>query len=161
MSPVIPLLTVFLSGLFGLLVAYVSNRMSAGKDTSQHNRQKATDHYEEIKSLYAEHLSTLHLITTHTVNHLDETPLLSAFSSQDSKLALLSTPAVIAQSDLMVDLLQRWAKEYNAGYPPGMTIAHGGENRKAAADLSKEIDQERAKLIEVMRAHLDTLRASI
>lgn len=88
MSPVIPLLTVFLSGLFGFLVAVVSSRMSAGKDSSQHDRQKANDHYEEVKSLYAEHLSTLHLITTHTVNHMDEIPLLSAFSSQDAKLSL-------------------------------------------------------------------------
>lgn len=116
MSPWLSVLTVFLSGVFGLLVAIVSNRMVSSRDVIQHSRERAKAHYEEIKSLYAEHLSTLHLITTHTVNHMDETPLLGAFSDQDSKLALLSTPEVITQSDLIVDLLQRWASEYNAGY---------------------------------------------
>lgn len=160
-NPMFQLLTIFLSGVFGLLVAVVSNWMVSSKESRQHKREKAQAHYEEVKALYSEHLATLHSITTHTTHHLNEAPLMIEYASQDAKLALLSVPSVIEQADLLIAIIQRWAQEYVAGNPKGMIIGHGKEHRKAADELSDEIIRERAKLIEVMRAHMDALRASI
>jgi len=163
LSTYLSLITVFVSGLFALAVAVVAAWLSSFRDTSSYARDRAREHFDAIKAVYANHLAHLEKSMRYTERLGDYTEL-DDLAIVNAQLLLSGSPDVIEQSERCSDLLYRWSTEFRRGSPKklgdsGLSMVASGdsEHRAEAKALRPKLDAELTKLLKLMKEHLQSI----
>ena len=163
------LLTVFMSGLFGLLVAVVTAKLGSSKEATAHERKTNRDSYEEIRSAYVGYIASLEKLLHATVHSAEIPTLWTDLASTSALVALVGKPAVIDQSVRMGNMYQAWTRRSgflpNTGgsstLPAFPSLVPAEEFPLEDEALRELVLEEYAKLQDAMRKHLTELRARL
>ncbi len=166
MSDYLPLITVFVSGLFGLAVAAATVYLTNAGDNRKYRRDLTQKRYDAAESLYVDVLAILEAAIRETQQLQDCQEMTAAFPRLNARLRLSSTLDIVTQYELAGDLLYHWSSEFKRG--PTKRIGDVGviefsANTAAHAEKAKEVfptlSAEIVKLAEMMTAHLKSIGA--
>jgi hypothetical protein len=161
MSDYLSFITVFVSGLFALVVALVTTYLANANDRQKHSRDVKRKRYDDTESLYVDVLATLETAIRETQHLQTSEETTAAFPRLNARLLLTSTPDIINQYETAGSLLYQWSSEYKRG--PNQRIGEIGittvsSGTLAHADKAKELypklNAEVVKLAELMKDHL-------
>lgn len=165
MNGYLSLITVFLSGLFGLIVVIVTSHLTNRKDVKTQRREIAHDAYEETKSIYIDSLACLEKCLRHVLGAVSFSSLEQELSVINAKLQLIAPDKIIAQNNKISDLIYAWSTEYRRGQPKpiGETGAvliscHDRPHKEKANELYPQMMNACIDLANLMREHLIRLR---
>lgn len=154
------MITVFVSGLFALAVAFVTSRLANSRDSGNFARELARQRSDAVRTVYANYLAYLEKCMRWTERRADYSELddLVVVSAQ---VLLSGSPAVIEQTEYCGNLLYQWSTEYRRGAPKqigdtGLSMIAGGdsEHTQKARELRPKLDSEVTKLLNLMKSHL-------
>ena len=164
MNAYLSLITVVVSGAFGLLVAVVTTWMTSYRESRKYVRDRARERFETIKSLYAKYLALLEKGIRCTEELGDYSELTNDLSLLNAQMLLTASKEVGAQSEACGDLLYHWSTEYRRGSPKklgdiGVSIVASGDSEhfQKAKELRPKLMAELTKLIDLMKVHLRSI----
>jgi hypothetical protein len=160
----LPLITVFVSGAFGLLVAIVTIWMTTQRESRNYTRDRARQRFEDSKSLYANYFAQLEKCIRCTEQRGDVSSLTDALPLLNAQLNLTASKEVVSQTHICSELLYEWSTEYRRGSPKqvgdtNVAIFSSGDSEHCAKakELRPRLMNELTKLIDLMKSHLESI----
>ena len=164
MEPYTPLITVFVSGLFGLVVALTTTVLANRTDARTHRRSRKVKRYEDMESLYIDMIASFEKCIRYTQQLNDYSELTEELPRLNARLQLASTKSIIDQAKVASDLLFGWSSEYRQGAPKkigdtGMAIIGSPDfpHQDRAKALFPNVCEEIIKLTDLMKDHLKSM----
>jgi hypothetical protein len=164
MEEYLPLVTIFVSGLFGLVVAAVTSVLSNRREASGYLRTRRRERYERTLALYVDIIANLERCIRVTERIREYSVIVEELPKLNAQLRLLSTEAINQQSDKVGDLMYQWSSEYRKGMPKpisdtgmAMMSSHDGPHLEKAKELFPGLSDEIQKLISLMRSHIESI----
>ena len=146
MDYLLPLLTVFLSGLFGLLVAIVTWTLANRKDKSKFNQELLYRDYKDKESFYVSILANLDKTIRFTEARKDYSELFDEMTSNSAKTNLYGTVSINDKLVEVSEKLYEWSTEYKRGLPDkigntslSMVSTEHGKHIEKAGQLYPEL----------------------
>lgn len=168
MNEYLPLLTVFLSGLFGLAVAVVTSLIANRKDIRAQRREAAREAYEEAKSTYTDSLACLEKCLREVFGSASFLSLQQELAISSAKIQLIAPDNIIAQNHKVSDLMYAWSVEYSRGQPKPigetgtvLISSHDRPHQEKAKEFYQQLMEACTDLANLMRDHLSQLRESV
>lgn len=161
------LVTVLVSGLFGLLVAWVTGRMAHRREVALSSRLIARDRIDLKRNVFSRQLSVLEK-SIRLTNRLENYSVLDEeLSFVNAQLLLIGNMTIVTQSERVGDLLYEWSTEVRKGSPlrgPDSTIAVFNPMQKThqvnATEIFPKLNQAILELAALMRTELETDQAT-
>lgn len=163
-----PLITVFISGLFGLLVAILTWMMANRREKRKFKQDFAIKDLRAKEDLYVAVLASLDKAIRKTEsaeefeNHLEEFSLISA------KVNLLSTEIINEKLTAASNNLFRWTTEYKQSHPKKIPNTNFGyitnldsDHRKRANEIYPELMDSMVDLVNEIKKELNRIRKEI
>jgi hypothetical protein len=158
----INLLTVFLSGLFGLAVAVVTFSLSTRRERTQQRRTADRVRFEKIEALYIDTIAGLEKLMRYTERMMDYSTAFDEMAHVNARLKLSAPPKILEQTDVISDLMYAWSTEYRRGQPQrmggdlpfSMISSDQAPHREKAKELFPQLSQAVLSLVELMKNHL-------
>jgi len=122
MNEILPLITVFLSGLFGLLVAIVTWTLAIRKDKSKFNQELLYRYYKDKENFYVSILANLDKTIRFTKARKDYSELFDELTKNSAKTNLYGTKAINDKLLEVSEKLFEWSTEYKRGFVPYLSI---------------------------------------
>ena len=122
MNDILPLITVFLSGLFGLLVAIVTWTLAIRKDNSKFNQELLYRYYKDKENFYVSILANLDKTIRFTKARKDYSELFDELTKNSAKTNLYGTKAINDKLLEVSEKLFEWSTEYKRGFVPYLSI---------------------------------------
>ncbi len=156
------LITVIVSGFFGLLVASVSSCLTQGREFKIIKERNFKERIKYVERVYVDTLSAVHIVTQRAHTRDTDFPRIQA------QLLLISTKEIVEQFIRVGEALENWATEYNKSQPKTVgessySIIQSGdsEHRKKADELYRVFHPEMKKFETLLRNHLDEMFKSV
>ncbi len=112
-----PILTVFLSGLFGLLVAVVTWNLASKREREKFKQDLALREFKEKEELYISILSSLDKTVRFTKIGNDYVNLYNDFTFITAKSQLLATESINIKVSEISEILYAWSSKYKQSLP--------------------------------------------
>jgi hypothetical protein len=164
MKPYMPLITVFVSGLFGLIVALTTTALANRTDARTHRRSRKVKRYEDLELLYIDVVAGFEKCIRYTQQLNDYSELTEELPRLNARLQLASTKLINDQAKIVSDLLFGWSSEYRQGAPKkigdtGMAIVGSPDfpHQDRAKALFPPLCEEIVKLTNLMKDHLKSI----
>jgi hypothetical protein len=168
MKDYLPLVTVFLSGVFGLAVAIVTSILANRKDVRARQRQAAQETYEEFKAVYSGSLVCLEKCLRSVKDRADFPALQEELAAANARLQLIASDEVIEQNHKVGDLIFAWSTEFRQGEPKrssgaGYSIISSQDtpHQEKAKELYPQLMKACNELAKLMREHLTSVRKRV
>jgi hypothetical protein len=167
MKHYVPLVTVFVSGLFGLAVAVVTLLLASRKEEAARRRQAAREAYEELKVVYADALACLEKCIREVSGQGTFPGLQESLAINSARVALVAPEDIVAQSHRVSDLVHEWSVEYRRGQPKPIgpkelnaTLISSTDtrHREKASELYPQLMAACTDFANLMRSHLEKVR---
>lgn len=162
MNEYMPLVTVFVSGFFGLVVALATTYVAHLIENRRHVRDSRRRRRDEIEALYVDTLATLEKAMRETTKLDDYSESLEAFPRVNARLMLTSTPEIIDQYAIVGHCLYEWSTEYRKGSPKrindtGAALVSSDmlPHSDKAKDLYPKLNAAVVELSQLMTAHIN------
>ena len=163
-----PMLTVFLSGLFGLLVAIVTWRLASQREKEKFKQELAYREFKEMEDLYASLLSTADMIVRFTKAGKDYAELFNDLTLVMAKSQLLASNTVNDKFSELSEIIYEWSTEYRNSLPEkigdtnfGIASTKGVKHREKADELFPELKKIIGDLVEIIKEELTDLKKAI
>lgn len=167
-SSLIPLITVFISGVFGLIVAIVTWKLANHRENRKFKYEQNILDYKEKKDLYVRLLATLD--KSIRITRRDEN-----FSNQHEELSLISAQIRILGSERInnklyevSDLLFEWSTEYKRGLPKKlgntdlrMISTQDSPHIKKAEELYPSLAKQMVELAKLIEKELNDIKKKL
>lgn len=168
LSSLISLITVFISGVFGLVVAIVTWKLANHRENRKFRYDQNISDYKEKKELYVRLLATLD--KTIRIIKRDED-----FSNQHEELSLISAQIRILGSESIndklyeiSDLLFEWSTEYKRGLPKKlgntdfrMISTQDSPHIKKASEIYPSLSNEMVELAKLIEKELNDIKKKL
>jgi hypothetical protein len=165
MGEYLTLITVMVSGLFGLLVAVATSILANRREVITHRRHNAKETYEEVKATYCDSLASLEKCIRYITRDSEFPNLEAELASSSAMLQLIATEPILEQNVKVSDLMHAWSTEFIRGEPKKfagsntVTISSQDKpHRERAKALYPELTNACTDLANLMRDHLASLR---
>lgn len=153
MNDYLPLITVFLSGLFGILVAVVTFLLADRKDVRAQRQEAAHKSYEEAKSTYTDSLACIEKCLRDVFGTASFPLLEEELAISSARLQLIAPDNIIAQNNEVSELMNTWQSEHRQSQSTSI-----GETSKVVNDNYTRLMGACTALANLMRDHLSRLR---
>ena len=167
MDAYLQLTTVFLSGIFGLLVAVVTTALTGYRESRSQKRTVVLEQRTQLEKLYTEHIAVLEKAIRYTESSLPFSELYDDLALINARMRLFASPEVITASEEASDLLHQWSRAYRAGMPKpigdsGTAIISSNDSKHIdqAKELFPKLHDQLNAMIEKMKSHIDGVRAA-
>jgi hypothetical protein len=164
MQSFLPLITVFVSGLFGLVVALATTTLANLSDARSHSRIRKVKRYEDMESLYIDVIANFEKCIRYTQRSDDYLALTEEMPRMNARLQLASIKPINDQARVASDLLFEWSREYRGGAPKkidgtGLSIIGSPDfpHQERAKALFPPLCEEIIKLTKLMKEHLKSI----
>lgn len=162
------ILTVFISGLFGLIVAIVTIELVDRRENRKFKKEMALRDYKEHEELYISILSSLDKIVKYTHTGKEYEELFEELTYISAKSQLLAAKKVNEVFSEVSEILYVWTTEYKESLP----IKIGGSNRglitnlenkhkEKADEIYPELIKSINELVRVIKIELINLKDTI
>ena len=157
-------ITVFLSGLFGLAVAVVTFWLSAQREKQSAQRTAQKERYAKIENLYVDKIALLEKLIRNVEAGNGADGLVDDLCRLNARLELTAPQQILDQSEKLSELVQAWSSEHFQGMPQragnsGMAFISSGQtpHREKASAIYPEVIKETLHLIKLMKSHLQEI----
>ena len=164
----VPVLTVTLSGIFGLLVAIATWQLSLRREREKFRQDLKLQDFKRIEDLYTNTISQYERSIRYTSAGLDFKELYNEMALNAGKAQLLAEEKVRKQMDVVSDALYEWSSAYNKGAPTkvgdtglAMVSTEHFKHRDRAKELLTNALDEIVDLTSLMKDHLKKLKSEI
>ncbi|MEQ8909391.1 MAG: hypothetical protein RIC95_09375 [Vicingaceae bacterium] len=164
----IPILTVFISGLFGLIVAIVTWKLASRKEKEKFKQEVALRDYKDREELYISMLSTLDMIVRYTKRGKDYSELFTKLTYTVAKAEILAPGSINAKFHEVSEIIYSWSSEYKQSLPStigdsGFGIASSQDeiHRERADKLFPELTTSINELVKIIKTELEKMKAEI
>lgn len=161
MKDIIPLITVFVSGLFGLLVALLTWKLANQRERRKFQIELRLREHKEREELYVSILANLDKVIRITKSGQDYSTLLTELSLNSARANILASEKINEQLGLVSDKLYVWSTEFRKGLPTkigesgfGMISNKDFEHQDKAKDLYPELITQINKLVTDIKTEL-------
>jgi hypothetical protein len=163
MGALMPLFTVFLSGLFALLVAVVTWWMNKNKEKTRIEEERFLNDIKERELLYA---SLLAFIEDKVNNVISPKENAGGHSLIIARIHLIAPETIHIQIDKVMNRIVEWATEYEKGkgipavggrFVSMETITHSENSKEIFALLMNETQE----LIKLIKLELSKMKVSL
>ena len=161
MNQIIPIITVFISGLFGLLVALLTWKLANQREKRKFQIELNLREYKEKEELYVSILANLDKMIRITRSGQDYSNWLTEISLNSAKANILASEKINKQLSQVSDILYEWSTELRKGLPTkigesgfGMISNKDFEHQDKAIDLYPELMKQINNLIIAIKAEL-------
>ncbi|MFA5515049.1 MAG: hypothetical protein WDA20_02060 [Desulfuromonadales bacterium] len=155
------LATVTISGLFGLLVALTTSRVSREHEKLVLKVRLKNEKIESIKTLLVDAISALDAtIRGEGMGDKDHEQRITTVSA---RLRLLTEPEIFSQFEKAGNAIDLWAAQYKKGQPrqlsSGVSIISSGdsEHQKKAVTMFENVEREMDAFVSLSRMHINKL----
>ena len=162
------LLTVFISGAFGLIVAIVTWLLAIKREKSKQKQENLIKDYERLESYFIDCISLHEKIGNYTINDIDYKELFDDISINNAKAYLIASQEIINKLNNISLLTKEWTREYNQGKPKKLGIdnfaivsSNDREHIEKANEIHKYLSDEIVELIKIMKNELQDLKSKI
>lgn len=164
----IPILTVFLSGLFGLLVAVVTWNLASKREKEKFKQDLKLREFKEKEELYVSILSSLDKTVRFTKIGKDYVELYNDFTFITAKSQLLATESINKKFSEISDILYVWSSKYKQSLPKkvggtdfGIVTNLDNEHREKADEIYPELIKSINELVTLIKKELNYLKNEI
>lgn len=165
MNAYFPLITVLISGLFGLVVAVVTSLLANRREVHTYRRQSAQEAYEEVKATYCDSLACLEKCVRSVARGAEFPALEAELATSSARLQLIATEEILEQNVKVSDLMYDWSTEYRLGEPKkiagtdaSIISSQDGPHQEKAKALYPDLMKACTDLANLMRDNLQSLR---
>ena len=166
----LPLVTVFVSGFFGLIVAVATTNLANRQSNDSYQRELAQKKYENVRAVYVKAVANLELIIRE-IKRLDSYEVShEKLAENNALLQLTSTPYVLEHVSYVSDLLYEWSTAYKRGQPDRITTGDTvttlvssvdapkqKKEREKAVETYQQLSEALTELVQRMKTHLQQL----
>jgi hypothetical protein len=155
------LATVTVSGLFGLLVALTTSRITRDHEKLLLRHHSKKEYIESIKTLFVDAISVLD--TSIRNDGMGDKDHQQKITSVSSKLELLTTEEIFKQFEETGKAIDIWATQYRKGQPKnigeGMSIISSGDSahQQKAVELFVFVENEKGKFVSILKNFIRTI----
>lgn len=164
----IPILTVFISGLFGLLVAIVTWNLAIKREKEKFKQDLALREFKEKEELYISILSSLDKTVKYTKTGKDYSELYNDLTFITAKSKLLATKNINEKFSEISDILFIWSSTYRQSLPKkvggtdfGIVTNLDNEHREKADEIYPELLKSISDLVTLIKKELNYLKNEI
>ncbi|MDI1321983.1 MAG: hypothetical protein PSV36_04495 [Algoriphagus sp.] len=161
MKEMIPIITVFISGLFGLIVALLTWKLANQREKRKFQIDLYLRELKEKEDLYVSMLANLEKVIRLTRSGQDYSTLLTELSLNSARANILASEKINEQLDLVSDKLYEWSSEFKKGLPTkigesgfAMISNKDFEHRDSAKELYPELMTQITQLINDVKTEL-------
>lgn len=161
MKDIILLMTVFVFGLFGLLVALLTWKLANQRERRKFQIELRLREHKEREELYVSILANLNKVIRITKSGQDYSTLLTELSLNSARANILASEKINEQLGLVSDKLYIWSTEFRKGLPTkigesgfGMISNKDFEHQDKAKDLYPELITQISKLVTDIKTEL-------
>lgn len=155
------LVSVFLSGMFGLLTAMVTWSLANRREKRRLSQEYKRKEWQDLELLYANSIAVIDKIAQVTKAGNDYSGVIDQMTLVSAQISIRGSEAANKQYHIVGDLLAIWTGAYQISKPK--KVGEGNlsilttENLKAkdaADEIFKELLKDTAKYIEIVKAEL-------
>ncbi len=161
-------LTVFISGIFGLIVASLTWVFAYQLEKRKFRKSIELQELKDKEAMYIALLSTINKSIRVVKNNEDSSTLVEELSISSAKTHLFGTTVINARIQKISDLLYSWSIEYKSGMPQkiggtgfSMVSNMDFEHRDKANALFIELSKEVHDLVIEIKTELQNLKSII
>ena len=164
MKEYIPLITVFVSGLFSLLVTLVTVSISNRKEDRRLTKDDKRVKYDKLENVYADTVALFEKVIRYVEHSGDVSDLWEQMSRSNSRLSLLASQEVRLQTESLSAAVFEWSAAYNRAKPKNIgdsgyaaISSNDLKFNEKARELYPSVNDGLVKLIALMREHLQKI----
>jgi hypothetical protein len=164
----IRILTAFLSGLFGLLVAVVTWNLASKREKEKFKQDLSLREFKEKEELYISILSSFDKTVRYTKSGKDYSDLFNDLTLITAKSQLLATKKINKKVSEISNVLYVWSSNYRQSLPEkiegtnfGMVSNFDSEYKEKADEVYPELLKLINELVDVIKKELNYLKNEI
>lgn len=162
------LITVFVSGIFGLMVAIVTWRLANKREKQKFNLEFAKTELKDKEELYISILASIDKTVRYTTREIDYSDLIDENTLILAKSKLLATKKINIQLEEIHDIIEVWSSNYRKSLPKriegidmGIISTEDSKYRKKAKELIPHLQKAMGELVDEIKSELNILKAEI
>lgn len=162
------LITVFISGIFGLIVAIVTWRLAIKREKQKFNLEFAKTELKAKEELYVSILASIDKTVKYTSRAKDYSDLIDENTLILAKSKLLSTKKINIKLEEIHDIIEVWSSNYRQSLPKridgidmGIITSEDSKYRKKAEKLIPHLQKAMGELVEEIKYELNKLSEEI
>lgn len=162
------LITVFVSGVFGLIVAIVTWRLANKREKQKFNLEYAKIELKDKEELYISILVSIDKTVKYTTREKDYSELINENALMLAKAKLLATKEINIQLENIHDIIEVWSSNYRQSLPKrieginmGIISTEDSKYRKKAEEIIPHLQKAMGELVDEIKSELNKLRNEI
>lgn len=162
------LITVFISGIFGLIVAIVTWRLANKREKQKFNLEFAKTELKDKEELYTSILASIHKSVRYTKGQNDYSDLIDENTLILAKSKILATKKINIQLEEVHDIIEVWSSIYSQSLPKridgtdmGIISSEDSKYREKAEELIPHLQKAMGKLVVEIKTELNKLKVEI
>lgn len=162
------LITVFVSGVFGLIVAIVTWRLANKREKQRFNLEYAKTELKDKEELYISILVSIDKTVKYTTREKDYSELINENALMLAKAKLLATKEINVQLENIQDIIEVWSSNYRQSLPKrieginmGIISTEDSKYRKKAEEIIPHLQKAMGELVDEIKSELNKLRNEI
>jgi hypothetical protein len=162
------LITVFISGIFGLIVAIVTWSLAIKREKQKFNLEFAKTELKDKEELYISILASIDKTVRYTTREKDYSDLINENTLILAKSKLLATKKINVQLEEIHDIIEVWSSNYRQSLPKridgidmGIISSEDSKYRKKAEELIPHLQKAMGKLVDEIKSELNKLKIEI
>jgi hypothetical protein len=162
------LITVFISGIFGLIVAIVTWTLANKREKQKFNLEFAKTELKDKEELYTSILASLDKTVRYTTRGKDYSELINENTLILAKSKLLATKKINIQLEEIHNIIEVWSSNYRQSLPKridgidlGIISSEDSKYREKAEKLIPHLQKAMGKLVDEIKSELNKLKAEI
>lgn len=117
MKDIVPILSVFLSGVFGLSVALLTWKLSLQREKTKYQQDILAEDYKKIEVFYTGCLASVYKVIHITKANLDDSNRYIEFSLMSAQASILADELFQRKLNDVCRTLSDWSHNYKLGSP--------------------------------------------
>jgi hypothetical protein len=162
------LITVFISGIFGLIVAIVTWRLANKREKQKFNLEFAKTELKDKEELYISILASIDKTVKYTTRGKDYSELIDENAIILAKAKLLATKKINIQLEEIYDIIKVWSSNYSQSLPKkiegmnmGIISTEDLKYREKAEEIIPLLQKAMGELVEEIKVELNKLSSEI
>ncbi len=166
MKEIAPILTVFISGFFGLLVALLTWKLSLQREKSKYQQDVLAEEYKKIETFYTSCLASIYKVVLKIDNtDSDESIISNEFSLISAQASILANELFNKKLGAVCSLLSEWQHYHKLGSPKkfgdtGLVVISTNDQQyiNKAETLQSELMKEVREFTQIIKMQLNELK---
>ena len=165
MEELMPIINVFVSGLFGLIIALVTWFLANQRENKKFKQELRLRDYKDNEALYVSVLAALEKVIRATKSREEYFDMFDELALISARMTLHASYNVNKQFEIVSDKMYEWSSVFRQGMPSkigdtglGMFSTNNIGYRAKADAIYPELETEIQNLISVIRVEIERLK---